>query len=410
VGVLAFGTFAVGTDAFVISGLLPDIHRSLSVSVAAAGQLVTIFAIAYAVLSPTLGALTSGWPRRRVLISALFVFALGNVATALAPSYPLILASRVLAAAGASLFTPNAGATAAFIAGEQRRGRAIAVVTAGLSSSLALGAPLGTAIGNALGWRATMWFLTALALAVVPILTLRLGPIQLDDTGGLRARLAPLRDPRIARVLATTLLAFIGIYLPQTYVSAVFAPAVAGHHNLIAVLLLTFGIAGTAGTLLAGRLADQYGPQRVVIAATLTLAGVFLVMTPLRGTLAAALPILALSGVAAWSVTAPQQHRIISLSPAAAAPLAVSLNAAVLYLAVSLSGAIGALALGWFGTAAALPLIAAAFVATAALITQRSARTEQQGHSPQRPAALAGRTTPAGKRRRQITHHQLHRL
>ncbi|HWN35367.1 MAG TPA: MFS transporter, partial [Pseudonocardia sp.] len=163
VAVLAFGTFAVGTDAFVIAGLLPAISHSLSVSVGAAGQLVSVFSIAYAVLSPVLAALTGNWSRRTVLVTALLVFAAGNVATAVVPGYPLVLAARVLAAAGAAMFTPNAGATAATIAGDQRRGRAIAVVTVGLTSSLALGAPLGTAIGNAWGWRATMWFVTALA-------------------------------------------------------------------------------------------------------------------------------------------------------------------------------------------------------------------------------------------------------
>ncbi|MBV8933618.1 MAG: MFS transporter, partial [Kutzneria sp.] len=163
VAVLAFGTFAVGTDAFVVAGLLPDISRSLSVSVAAAGQLVSVFSLAYAVLSPLLAALTGSWSRRAVLVTALLVFATGNVATALVPGYPLVLATRVLAAAGAAMFTPNAGATAAAIAGERRRGQAISMVTMGLTCSLVAGAPLGTAIGNAWGWRSTMWFVAALA-------------------------------------------------------------------------------------------------------------------------------------------------------------------------------------------------------------------------------------------------------
>lgn len=133
---LAFGTFAVGTDAFVIAGLLPDISRSLSVSVGAAGQLVSVFSLAYAVLSPMLAALTGHWSRRAVLVTALLVFAAGNVATALVPGYALVLAARVLAAAGAALFTPNAGATAATLAGDRSRGQAIAVVILGLTCSM----------------------------------------------------------------------------------------------------------------------------------------------------------------------------------------------------------------------------------------------------------------------------------
>lgn len=381
VAVLAFGTFTVGTDAFVIAGLLPDISRSLSVSVATAGQLVSVFSIAYAVLSPVLAALTGNWSRRTVLVTALLVFAAGNVATALVPSYPLVLAARVLAAAGAAMFTPNAGATAATLAGEQRRGQAIAVVTVGLTSSLVVGAPLGTAIGNTWGWRSTMWLVTALAAVVVPIIALRLPRMRFAGAAGLRQRFAPLADARVVRVLAGTLLAFTGIYLPYTYISAVFAPALGGDDNRVALLLLAFGVAGTVGNLIAGTLADRYGPRRVVITATLVLAVVFLVMLPSRGVFAAAVPVVALSGIASWSVTAPQQHRAIALSPTGAGPLAVSLNAAVLYLAISLSSVIGAVGLDSFGSAVALPVIAAVFVLAAAILTWLSSPTERRAQA-----------------------------
>lgn len=144
--VLAFGTFAVGTDAYVIAGVLPEIAQSLEISLAAAGQLVTVFAIGYAVSSPVLAALTGHWSRRTVLVTALVLFALGNVATALAPSYAAVLAARLLAAAGAAIYTPNAAATAAALAGEKKRGQAFSIVNVGLSSSLVLGAPLAPSV------------------------------------------------------------------------------------------------------------------------------------------------------------------------------------------------------------------------------------------------------------------------
>ncbi|WP_371482695.1 MFS transporter [Kitasatospora sp. NBC_00315] len=375
--VLAFGTFAVGTDAFVIAGLLPDISRSLGVGVAAAGQLVSVFSIAYAVLSPVLAALTGTWSRRTVLLTALVVFAVGNVVTALAPDYPLVLASRVLAAAGAAMFTPNAGATAAALAGPERRGRAIAIVTVGLTSSLALGAPLGTAIGNALGWKATMWFVTALALVVVPVIALRLPDIRLGTAARLRTRLSPLTDRRVAGVLGCTLLAFVGIYLPYTYISSVFAPATFGDGGRVALLLLVFGLAGTGGNLMAGRLADRHGPRRVVITATLGLAAVFLAMVPSRGSFLPAVLMVALAGLGSWSVTAPQQHRIIALAPAGAESLVVSLNAAVMYLAISLSSVLGAILLSAFDSPVYLLPAAAAFVVAAALVARLTGRPGQ---------------------------------
>ncbi|MFJ9948408.1 MFS transporter [Kitasatospora sp. NPDC091207] len=380
---LALGTFAVGTDAFVIAGLLPDIAGSLHVDVAAAGQLVSVFAIAYAVLSPVLAALTSTWSRRTVLVTALLVFGVGNVVTAVAPGYGLVLASRVVAAAGAAMFTPNAGATAAALAGERHRGRAIAIVTVGLTASLALGAPLGTAIGNAIGWRATMWFVTALAVPVAAVIALRLPEIRLGTAAGLRRRLSPLTDRRVAGVLACTLLAFIGVYLPYTYISSVFAPAVEGHSARVALLLLVFGVAGTAGNLMAGHLADRYGPRRVVITASLGLAAVFLAMLEGRDSFTAALVAVAFCGVASWSLTAPQQQRIIALAPAGSESLVVSLNAAVLYLAVSLAGVLGAIGLKAFGSAGYLLPAAAAFAVSAAGLAWLSGRAD-------------GRTAPDG--------------
>jgi DHA1 family inner membrane transport protein len=391
VSVLAFGGFAVGTDAFVIAGLLPAISDSLSVSVAAAGQLVTVFSIAYAVLSPLLAALTGGWSRRTVLITALLVFAVGNVATALAPGYALVLAARLLAAAGAAMFTPTAGATAAAIAGDQHRGRAIAVVTMGLSSSLAIGAPLGTVIGNTWGWRATMWFVTALAVVVVPIIALRLPHIKFAGAAGLRQRFAPLADVRVVRVLAGTLMAFIGVYLPFTYISAVFAPAVEGDDNRVGLLLLVSGAAGTMGNLLAGRMADRYGPRQVVIAATLALTVMFLIMLPTRGSFAVAVLVVALAGIASWSISTPQQHRVIALSPPGAGPLAVSLNSAVVYLAISLSGVIGAVGSDGFDSAAAVPVIAAVFVLAAAVLTWLASPAERRAPT---PTAAGGGPTP----------------
>ena len=171
---LAFGTFAVGTDAFVVAGVLPSISSTLAVSTASAGQLVTVFSLAYAIAALILGALTANWPRRTALIVALSIFALGNAVTAMAPGFTLVLLSRVIAAAGAGLFTATASATAAALSGPLNRGRAIALVMLGLTSSLILGAPLGTAVSNGSNWRMTMWLVTALGVLAGVVIAIRL--------------------------------------------------------------------------------------------------------------------------------------------------------------------------------------------------------------------------------------------
>ncbi|GAA3082727.1 MFS transporter [Streptosporangium carneum] len=368
VTVLAFGTFAVGTDAFVVAGLLPEIADSLDVDVAAAGQLVTVFSIAYAVLAPLLATLTAGWSRRAVLLTALTLFAAGNAATALAPAYGPVLASRVIAAGGAALYTASASATAATLAGERHRGRAISIVMLGITTSLALGAPLGTAVGAALGWRTTMWLVTALAVAVVPPVALRLPHLRQDVATGLRRRLAPLADRRILTVLATTVVVFTGIYIPYTYITAVYAPAVSGDGNRAAILLLVFGVAGTVGNLVAGHLTDRHGPRKVVLVATLALTAVFLALPAFREPLAAAAPAVAVSALFSFMVTTPQQHRIIALASPGARSMVTSLYQSALYLAISLSGVLGAVGLSVSG-AASLTLLAAGFTLTAAALT-----------------------------------------
>ena len=373
--VLAFGTFAVGTDAYVIAGVLPELAHSLDIGVAAAGQLVTVFAIGYAVLSPVLAALTSHWSRRTVLLTALVLFALGNVATALAPGYGAVLAARLLAAAGAAMYTPNAAATAAALAGAAKRGQAFSIVNVGLSSSLVLGAPLGTAIGALWGWRATMWFLTALAVLIAPIIAWRLPSVQLPAAAGLRQRFAPLGDRRVLGALAITVIAFVGIFIPYTYISVVYAPVIEGRQNLLTVLLLVFGVAGTVGNLTAGHVADRQGPRRVVVAVAVLLAVVFGIAVVARESLPAAIPVIVVSGLLSWSVLSPQQHRVVALRPEASA-LVVSLNAAAVYLGVSLSGVLGAAGLNLLGQAA-LPLLGSAFLIVAALLTLATGRPRE---------------------------------
>ncbi|RJL32920.1 MFS transporter [Bailinhaonella thermotolerans] len=370
---LSFGVFAVGTDGFVIAGLLPAIAGSLHVSVAAAGQLVTVFAISYAVLAPVLAALTASWSRRAVLVTALAVFTIGNAVTALAPGYGLVLASRALAAAGAALFTATATATAAMLAGERERGRAIAIVMLGSTTSLVFGAPLGTLVGGNLDWRATMWLVSGLGLLAVPGIALWLPARGRGVSPGVRGYLAPLRNPRVVGLLVTTVVAFVGIYMPYTYISEIFAPAIGHGPDALAMLLLTFGIAGTLGNITAGHQADRRGARRVVIAVTLAL-GVVFALTPLAtGTIPAALVAVVLSGFFSFGVTTPQQHRIIALTPSGQS-LVTSLYQSAVYLAVSLSGAAGALGLQAFGSQA-LPLLAAVLVFAAAVLTVLLDRT-----------------------------------
>lgn len=389
--ILTLGGFAVGTDGFVIVGLLPQIGRTLRVSTAQAGGLVSTFAIAYALLSPILATITSKWPRRSVLVTALVLLGAGNAVTALAGDYVLVLASRILAGAGAALFSAGAVATAAHLGGDQRRGRAISMVTAGSTLSLVLGAPLGTVIGRAWGWHAAIWFVSAVAVVVAVSIAALLPPIKLDFAATLRDRLSPLTDRRVLQVLSVTLLAFIGIFLPFTYMSAVFAPATHRDQGRLALLLLVFGVAATGGNLLAGWLADHYPPRLVVIGATVGITVVFLLMLPARENFTLALVMHALSGIVSFAVIGPQQHRILAYAPPGGTPFVTSLNSSTVYLGNFLSSVTGAVILSTTGRSALLLPVAALLALSAALITWWSTRPEAE-----RPRAAADEPLAVG--------------
>ena len=303
-----------------------------------------------------------------MLVTGLVLLGAGNAVTALAGNYGLVLASRILAGAGAALFAASAVATAAHLADEQRRGSAIAMVTAGSTLSLVLGAPLGTVIGKAWGWQAAIWFITAIAAAVALAIAVLLPAIRIDQVAGLRQRIAPLADRRVLKVLVVTLLAFVGIFLPFTYMSKVFEPATGGDQGKLAVLLMIFGISATAGNLISGRLADRFHPRFVVIGATLGIAVAFLIMLTVRDSFVPAAVLHALSGFVCFSVIGPQQHRIIAYAPDGGAPLVTSLNMSTAHLGNFASSVVGAIILATASSAAYVLPVAAVFALAASLL------------------------------------------
>ncbi|NIH85999.1 MFS transporter [Amycolatopsis granulosa] len=360
IGVLTVATFAVGTDAFVVNGVLPELARSLDVSVGQAGQLVSVFAIAYAVLSPVLAAATGNWPRRTVLLAALGVFVLGNAVTALAPDYGLALASRVIAAAGAAAITPTAATAAAALAPPDRRGRAMSLVTLGLVSSTALGVPIGTLLGSVASWRQTMWLVAALGVVAAAGVALWLPPVPNPPATTLRERLAPLRDRAVVLILAATVAMFTGIYLVTIYLSVIVEGATSGDGVRLTVLLFAAGVAGTISNMVTGGWTDRFGPMRVITVA-MTLGVLDYAFMPwTTATFTGALIAVVAYGLASWAVMVPQQHQLIAAAPATPS-LVVSLNASAVYLAVSLAGVLGAGALELV-RAAFLPWFAAVFL------------------------------------------------
>lgn len=360
---LAAGMFAVGTDSFVVAGILLQVAKSLDVSIAAAGQMVTVYALSYALLSPVIAAVATHWPRKRLLLAGLGIFILGNAITAMAPTLGWVLASRFIAGLGAAMYSPTASAAAAAISPPEKRAQALAVVIAGLSSATALGSPLGTFIGGLGDWRDTLWFVTAVGVAAAVAVYVMLPAIAALPSASLRQRLAPLRDWRVTLTLLTTLSAYAGLFSVYTYMGVSFDRATAGRPEVLAGLMLLWGGAATAGNLTAGRLTDRFGSRLIINSAIAILVADFLTLPWSSASLPTAAIALIIWGVCGWGLVVPQQARLISIAPAVA-PLLLGLNSAALYVGVSAAGVIGATGIAIFdrhllGMIAAVPIVLA---------------------------------------------------
>ncbi|GAB2517532.1 MFS transporter [Nocardia heshunensis] len=364
--ILAAGTFAVGTDAFILAGFLPELAGALRVSTATAGLAVTVFAATYALGSPVLATLTARLPRRALLVSALLVLGLANLGSALAPTFSILLATRIIAAIGASAFTPNAGAVAAAMVRPEVRARALAVVIAGLTVATALGVPMGDAIGQWLGWRSALATVAGLCLLAALGVAAWVPALPGSPYVPLRTRLAVLRNPAVAKVLPLTVLGMTAAYVVYAYAVPAFG-GVGISASSTAWMLAAYGSGAIVGSLFSGYATDRWGATRVLTVGCLTLAAALAVLGWLAAehwTVPALVAVLAAAwGGSSFGQSPAQQHRLIAAAPQESG-LVVALNASCIYLGIGAGSLLGGVMIG-HGVAAMFTL--AAVVAVMAL-------------------------------------------
>lgn len=335
--VLAAGTFTLGMDAFVLTGLLPQIAHDLSLPVAVAGQLTTIFAATYAIGSPVIATLTGRWDRRILLGGGLVVFLLGMAGQALGPTFAVVAVGRILAALGAAAFQANAYAMAGVLAAPERRGRTLAAVTAGASISTVVGVPFGVIVGQAIGWRGAMWSIVALAL-ITAVFIPALPKAHIPPTS-MRTRLGVLARPQVLAVLAATAIVLLPVYLLISYL-----PLVIGGGStaglLVVFALLAVGVGQVAGNRLVGRLIDRRGAVPTLLAGSLGVTAASAVLILFQLWYPATLLAVGLIGLFSGLTITPQQHRFFSLTPDVAT-IALGLNGSAIYVGSGLGAALG---------------------------------------------------------------------
>ena len=363
IAILSACNFVIGMGAFLIVGLVEPLAEGLGAPVTAVGGLLTVYAIAFALSSPVLVALTGRIGRRRIIAAGLAVFTVATLACAVAPSLAVLYPLRIIAAAGAGLVTPVTLAVAAALAPEEGRGKALSAVFFGLTLAQVLGLPAGSWIAYTFGWREAFAVPVLLALPCLWLVWtrvpagLRFDPVSLSDLGGV------LRDGVAMMTIAFTA-GFLGaIYVLYAYLAPLLSQTMGFGRDGIALALLLFGAGAPIGTLIGGRLTDRLGAVgllTIVCLCQIAMLPVFSALPLPVGWLFAA--IFAWS-VVGWAFAPAQQVRLVDLAPRLA-PVLLSLNAAAIYIGIALGSALGGLVIGaagiaWLGLAGGITALGA---------------------------------------------------
>ena len=254
---LAAAAFGIGTTEFVIMGLLPDVALDLGVSTPEAGMLVSGYAIGVVIGAPVLAVLTARLPRKPALIGLMALFILGNALCALAPTYGLLMAARVVTAFCHAAFFGIGAVVAADLVPREKRAQAMALMFTGLTFANVLGVPLGTALGQAAGWRATFWVVTLIGMLAVTALAAWLpSRLPLQKGGSLISEFRSLAKPPVQLALLISTLGSISLFTVFTYIAYILRDVTGFSATSTSWVLLLFGLGITVGGLAGGRLAD----------------------------------------------------------------------------------------------------------------------------------------------------------
>lgn len=255
---LFLAAFAFGTAEFVIAGILPDVAAGLDVSIPVAGYLISGYAIGIAIGGPLLAVATKKMTRKALILLLGGLFILGQVFCALAPTFELLMLARVLVSVVHGTYFGIAAIVAVSIVAPEKRGFAVALILSGLTVSNILGVPGGTAIGNALGWRATFWAVGAIGLVATLAVAVFLPRNAAASTtsGSFLREFKVLGRPPIIACLFIVVLVMIGQYSLFTYIAPLLTEVTGLDVGLIPWLLLLYGVGSTIGVFIGGRLAD----------------------------------------------------------------------------------------------------------------------------------------------------------
>jgi MFS transporter, DHA1 family, inner membrane transport protein len=354
---LFIATFCIATTELAVVGLISDIARDLAVSIPKAGLLVSGYALGVAVGGPVFTIATASLSRKVALLLMMGVFVAGHALAAVAPNYPVLMTARVVAATCHASFLGIAAVVAAASVPAGRSARAVSMVWLGFSAASLLGVPAGAALGHALGWRSTFWALTVLGCFSLLAIALWVPETGRPGAGSLGQEFKALRRRQVLLAMVMSLLVCAATFAVFTYVGPLLESEAGIPEASLPAILLLFGIGGTIGLIVGGRIGDGKALQSVV--------GMFVALAILYGALAVFIGnvVLVWAAMIAWGFLflaprVPLQARVVR--EAKEGPnLASTLNQSAFNVGNALGSSLGAAALSFGFGYQWLPLLGA---------------------------------------------------
>lgn len=350
--VLAGAIFVSVTSEFLPTGLLPEMAGELEVKQSSIGLLVTIFAGTVVLTTTPLAALTRNYSRKYLVVAVLVVVACGNIMSALAPTYEILVGARIVGGLAHGLFWAVVGAYSAHLVPRHQIGKAVAITSGGGTAAFVLGVPLSTALGHALGWRLAFTVL-GVAVVVLMLLVLKFLP-SVDHRVTLSTGEIPIparKDRSMPAVLALCgiiIVIMTAHYLFYTYIAPWLITVGGFEADAVPVMLFIFGGAGALGLVLAGLVSDKFPRGGILGATAVTAAGVLLVGV-FSGSQVVIVSALVLWGIAFGGLPAMMQARMLHTASMRARDLSSALYTTSFNFAIGFGALVGALLLDTAG-------------------------------------------------------------
>lgn len=353
---LAISAITVGLVELVVGGILPVVAEDLQVSIATAGQLITVFALVYAIAGPVLLSLTAKIERKKLYLITLSVFFLGNVITYFSTTFAMMMAARILTAASAALVIVLSLTITARISKPHMRAKALGYIYMGISSSLVLGVPIGIVITNAFGWRTVFLGIAIMTVGTIFLISKFFDTIPTGEVQPLREQLKALANKKIVFAHLATMFMLAGHYSVYAYFTPFLETTMNLNASWISVFYFLFGIAAVAGGAFGGGLATRIGSQKSILIILGTFSLSLFVLPYSTVSMPIFIIVMMIWGALSWALAPAQQDYIIQTDPVSS-DIHQSFNNSALQVGIALGSGVGGVAFSHTGNVTSMPAV-----------------------------------------------------